>query len=619
MCAPTRTRGLIRTKNPAILTPWLAVVVVLVSATLSGQPLSLLGPGPEPGSLIELWTRLEPAAPPTAGELTLLAKVVLAPGIHLYRHGLRFEWTDLQGVGEPRVDLPPARESHDEWDLVEGDTVGLYEQDFTVTATFPVTGAPGSVLSFRGVLHYQACSDQLCYPPRSVAFAHLATVAAAPSARPPGGRPAFPPSPRPGPDVAEPVEPAPPPIHWLWELVAAFGWGLLVSLTPCVYPMIPITAAVVVGAVAGKAKQSGPSRATLQALVASLVYVLGLSLVYALLGLASASLGAAARGWLESWVVRIPIAVLFVFFALVMFDVVQLALPGGLGARLQQFGARGGYLGLLVVGMGAGLVVSPCLTAPLAALLIRIARTGDRWLGFWSLFSMAWGMGVVLVAAGTFSGSLLPRAGAWMNTVRNLFGFVMLWAVVWVLGPLLGEGPSRVGVGLVVVAGALYLGGLDRLRPESGLAARARKFLGLVALMVGIVYFVVGLAGLLGVDWSPEGERGPGIAFLQADADGLDRALSSGRPVLVDFFTEACVACKEMEATTFRDPEVVAEAARFATLRIDLEAEPGLGDRFAVLGAPTILVFAPGERSPAETLPGKVDAEELLAALRRVP
>jgi len=368
----------------------------------------------------------------------------------------------------------------------------------------------------------------------------------------------------------------------------------------------------------GTSSREASGRGTVRrALAGSLIYVLGLSLVYALLGVASAWLGAVVREWLQSWVVRIPVAAAFVFFALVMFDAVRFELPGGLGRKLQQLGGRGGYLGLLVVGMGAGLVTSPCLTAPLAALLVRIAQTENLWLGFWSLFSMAWGMGVVLLVVGTFSGSLLLRAGAWMNTVRNLFGFVMLGAVVWVLGPVLGESVYYVGLGLVVVAAVVYLGGLDTLPADSGVALRTKRFLGLAALVVGIVYLVIGLGGFLGVELAPGAGGRPGIAFVDTDASGLEAALASGRPVLVDVWADWCVSCRELEETTLRDPEVAREASRFALLRIDFDRNPELRSRYGILGVPTLLVFAPGEEVPLAKLAGVVTPEELLEVLRR--
>jgi len=283
--------------------------------------------------------------------------------------------------------------------------------------------------------------------------------------------------------------------RWPAALLGAFLAGLLVSLTPCVYPMIPITVAVIGGAAA---RQGRSAASPMRALAASLSYVLGLAMVYALLGLLAASLGGVLRSWLQSAVVRVPVAVIFVALALVMFHVLPLRLPSGLGLRLQQVGSGGGLLGVFLVGAGAGLIASPCMTAPLAAILLEIARTGDRWLGFWTLFALAWGMGLLLVLVGTFSGSFLPRAGAWMYGVERFFGFLLLWGAVWVLEPLLWTGFYEVGVGLVVVAGVVFLGGLDALAPESRFPARGRQFLGLAALAVGLLYLVSGLGTVLG-------------------------------------------------------------------------------------------------------------------------
>ncbi len=572
---------------------------------------------------IEVTIRLEPAAPPAGGECMLLAQVVLAPGVHLYQESLRFELTETRGVDQPRVSLPPAEEIPDPFGLGPGGSVAVYEDALTLTAVFPVTGSAGDTLVIRGELHYQGCTDEVCYPPASKAFSYHATIAASaepsaePTARP---RPVATETPSTLPSrIAAVQEPEPAAPAWVSALVGAFVAGLLLSLTPCVYPMIPITAAVVAGATARPGREGGEAGAAGRAFLASLIYVLGLSLVYALLGLASASLGGVLRRWLQSAVVRVPMAAVFAFLALVMFGALRFEFSGGLGTRLQRLGARSGFFGLFLIGAGAGLVASPCLAAPLAAVLIQIARTGDRWLGFWTLFSLAWGMGIILVVAGTFSGSLLPRAGAWMYLVKNLFGFVMLWAVVWILQPLLGSDVYHLSVGLVVVAAVVYLGGLDALVAESGVLQRTKRFAGLAALALGMVYLVLGLGGLLGLELGGKGGASQqGIRFIESDTQGLDAALASGQPVLVSFHAEWCGVCKQLDRTTFRDPEVVQEASRFIALKVDFDANADLANRYRVINVPTTLVFAPGESARPRSLVGKVSAEELLAEMRQV-
>ncbi len=575
---------------------------------------------------VQVTIRLEPAAPPTGGEYMLFAQVVLAPGIHLYHRSLRFEWSDLQGVGQPEVWLPPGTEMPDPLDPAGDGTISVYEEAFTVTAVFPVTGAAGDRLVLRGPLHYQGCTDQVCYPPASAAFDHSETLVPGTGLSVlPGRAPDTQTGPSPRTYVAteepEPEDARPAVLKWVSALVGAFVAGLLLSLTPCVYPMIPITAAVVAGATARGASAEGERRPTGRAFVASLIYVLGLSLVYALLGLASASAGAVFGSWLQSPAVLVPIAVVFLFLALVMLGAARLELPAGLGARLQGLGARGGFFGVFLVGAGAGLVASPCVSAPLAALLIEIARTGDRWLGVWTRFSLAWGMGVILVVAGTFSAALLPKAGVWMFAVKNLFGFVMLWAAVWVLRPLLGMDLYRLAAGLTVLAAVVYLGGLDALTGQSTMLQRTKRFAGLVALVGGMLYVVLGLGGVLGLEWLGDGgstqTSQAGIPFVEADAQALDSALASGRPVLVDFHAAWCTFCREMERTTFREPEVVEEAARFVTLKVDVDHNPDLVARYRIVGVPTVLVFAPGERVPGPPLIGKVSSEELLSAMRQ--
>ena len=617
-----------------VLVAVLAAWVLVGAGLLSAQPVPAGGSLLEPEQTVQVTVRLEPAAPPTGGEYLLLAQVVLAPGFHLYQKSVRFEWTELRGVAEPRVSLPPTTEIPDQFG--GGGSVAVYASDFTVTAAFPVTGRPGEPIAIQGRLHYQGCTDQLCYRPASQAVSASATIA------PAGGTASGAETTGPAPSVEQPRGPSGPTVatappvppadgaaatstllekpaaatSWPLALLGAFVAGLLVSLTPCVYPMIPITAAVVGGAVA---RQGSARVSAARALAASLFYVLGLATVYALLGLLAASLGGVFRLWLQSPVVRVPIALVFVALALVMFRVVALPLPSGLGLWLQRVGMGGGFLGVFLVGAGAGLVASPCMTAPLAAILLEIARTGDRWLGFWTLFTLAWGMGLVLVLVGTFSGSLLPRAGAWMYGVEKFFGFLLLWGAVWVVEPILGSDLYRLGVGLVVVAGVVFLGGLDALTPESRFTARSKHFLGLAALVLGLLYLVSGLGGVLGVRLGGGAggeEASAGIPFVEGDAASFQRAVASGRPVLVDFSADWCAICRELERTTFRDPEAVREAGRFTALRVDFDRSGDLVARFAVVGPPTILLFPSGATEPVRRLVGAVTPDELLQAMR---
>jgi thiol:disulfide interchange protein DsbD len=379
--------------------------------------------------------------------------------------------------------------------------------------------------------------------------------------------------------------------------------------------LIPITAAVIAGSVGLRAGADRRRGHLARAVVASFIYVMGLALVYALLGLVSASLGAVVRTWLQSALVRIPMAALLVLLALVMLDAVGFGNVAGPGAWLQRLGGRGGIVGLFFVGMGAGLVASPCLVAPLVGILTYVAQTGDRWMGFWTLFAMAWGMSIVLILAGVFSGGLLPRAGAWMYTVRNLIGFLLLWAALWALRPLIPDSVYVMVTGLIVMAGVVYVGALDALTAESGFMARTGRFLGLVALVLGVGLFLLGLVELTHLEFTHE--ETPALEFRSADARVLDAVLATDEPVLLDFAADWCVLCRELEETVFKDPSVLQEADGFRLLRVDVDRNADLVRRYRIFGVPTLLVFSANGDTPSDRLDADINAGTLISALRK--
>lgn len=523
------------------------------------------------GEPFQVSSALAPAEAPAGGEVALTVTFKLRADVHLYKDKISFTWEELKDLAPLEVVKPTGKLIPDLNSLDPGATAEAYEGGVAVAAKFRVTGAAGAKALVRGAVSYQGCTDKVCFRPAKQAFSHEAAIVAGDAAQQ---------SPAPPAEEAEER-------GWLFllrQIAKAFVYGLALGLTPCVYPMIPITVAVI-----GAQKEAS----RLKAVLLSSVYVLGIALTYAVLGVLVASLGASVRLALQSPYVLVGIAAVFVLFALGMFDVVTIQAPaflGGLGDKV--VGRKKGLLGVLLLGLVSGVAAGPCVAGPLLAVLTEIATMGDRLLGAAMMFALAWGMGVLLVAAGVSSG-LLPKAGAWTVWVKHLIGFVLLWAAVYFVRPVIGEPAFWLASAAVLVAGTVFLGGLDALTPESGPGARMKRLLGIAALAAA------GWCALLGLELEPRAGVGPAAgaalpdAFLHGDPDLFREALDAGAPVVLDFTAEWCGYCKVLDRTTFADPAVRAELKRFRALKIDVDTRRNaeLVRRFDIAGPPMILVF----------------------------
>ncbi|HNW33953.1 MAG TPA: cytochrome c biogenesis protein CcdA, partial [Candidatus Ozemobacteraceae bacterium] len=327
---------------------------------------------------------------------------------------------------------------------------------------------------------FQGCSTLTCFMPDTFEF----RWSVPPSARPASPAPSSPPLSRMStPDVGSVTTPSGAVDFGrtiqerglVSAMLLAFFGGLLVSLTPCVYPMIPITLSII--------GSRDENRSLARGFALSVLYVAGLSLTYALLGLAVASFGAHLRGVIQGPWFQGAMALVFAILALSMFDLFLLQVPEMLRQRLAGF-RSGGTAGVFLTGMVSGLMASPCVAAPLAGILAYIASTGSALLGFMLLLAFAWGMGLILILLGTFSGVLnsLPRAGEWMNRVKEFYGFLLLGAALYFIRPLVGAPWGDLGVSLLLAGFAGFLGLFVPSSPETPLGERVRKCIGVVAL-----------------------------------------------------------------------------------------------------------------------------------------
>jgi len=539
---------------------------------------------------------------------------VIADGYYLYRHRIGVD-TDSSAVslGEPR--LPAGQPKSDEF---FGDTEVYYG---LLEVPVPVARPPGSG-RFEIDVGFQGCADAgLCYPPTTTTVAlDLPPVEAAVTLSAAGATvPAEP--------VAEHDRLAALIRDGNLPLVLAsfFGFGLLLAFTPCVLPMIPILS----GIIAGGGGQSSSRRA----FMLSLAYVLGMALTYTVAGALFAAAGQQAQAVFQKpWIIAL-FAGLFVVLALAMFGFYELQIPASVQSRLSLLSNRqkaGTLWGSALMGALSSLIVTACVAPPLVAALAVIGQSGDVLRGASALFAMSLGMGAPLLIVGTSAGKLLPRAGPWMNAVKGAFGVVFLGLAIWMLERVL-PGPVALALWAVLAFVAGYcLYAMGRNDSPSGLVA-ARRGAGALAMVYGVIMLVGATAGgsdplqplrgtLLAAGSSAGvGDAVHGVEFrrIKSVAD-LDRELTAaraaGRPVMLDFYADWCVSCKEMEKYTFTDPGVRDALQPGVLLQADVTAndatDRALLERFGIFGPPTIAFFGPdGEERRNYRLVGFVPAE----------
>ncbi|RNE92772.1 protein-disulfide reductase DsbD, partial [Marichromatium sp. AB32] len=415
----------------------------------------------------------------------------------------------------------------------------------------------------------------------------------------------------------------------LWTSVALFfGLGLLLAFTPCVFPMIPILSGIIAG--------QGAGITTRRAFVLSLVYVLAMALTYTVAGVLAGLFGANLQAaFQDPWILG-AFALVFVALALSMFGFYDLQLPASLQSRLAALSNRqqGGTLaGVAIMGLLSALIVGPCVAPPLFGALIYISQTGDALLGGVALFALSLGMGAPLIVIGTSAGKLLPRAGAWMEAVKAVFGVALLAVAISLIERVIPAAVAMLLWGLLLICSAVYLGALSPLGHESGGWRKLWKGLGVALLVYGGLMLIGAAAG--GKD-TLQPLRGLGIGGGEAahaeftrvkTVADLDRELAAasaqGRPVMLDFYADWCVACKEMERYTFSDPAVIAELDRFVLLQADVTANDAadqalMQGRFGIPGPPAMLFFgADGAERSGFRLVGFTPAEAFADHLRR--
>ena len=412
-------------------------------------------------------------------------------------------------------------------------------------------------------------------------------------------------------------------------ILAFFGFGLLLAFTPCVWPMIPILSGLLVGA--------GERLSTTRAFLLSLTYVLANCVVFTLAGILAGLAGANLSAWMQKPAILIAFALIFVLLALSMFGLYDLQLPSSWQAKLTNLSNRqkaGSFFGVAVMGVLSALIVGPCVTPALGGAVLYIGQSRDPLFGGAALFALSFGMGAPLLAIGTGAGRLLPRAGAWMETVKRVFGVLFLAVAIWMLSRFLDPRWILALSGVLLVGCAVFLGALTQLSANAPGWKRLGQALGWIALVLGASELIGAAAGsrdlfapLAGVIGTRESSPQT-LDFHQvksvADVQRAIAAANAGhQPVMLDFYADWCVSCKEMEAQTFSQPEVRAALRPFVLLRADVTAndaaDQALLRRYDLFGPPATLFFGgDGREQGGLRLLGYEDATDFVTRLHKV-
>ncbi len=560
---------------------------------------------------------------------TLVATLSPAKDYYLYRDRIKFSVEDPPGVAIESVSLPPG-------DIKEDPAFGKTEvYRHAVEAVIHLSWTGAHAQSIRLHASYQGCNEPrgVCYPPIEKTLTVALDGAGTASAQAPSDAGA-----KDAGIVASPRAQVQDDASQTgrirrmfssggpWALVVAFfGFGVLLAFTPCMLPMIPILSAIIVG--------QGQHTTKRHAVGLSAVYVLGMALTYTAAGVAAGLAGSLLSAYLQSpWVLG-GFAAIFVLLALSMFGLYELQLPSSLQSALAGASRRlpGGHAtGVFLMGVLSALIVGPCVAAPLAGALLYISQTHNAALGGAALFSMAVGMGVPLLVVGTTAGAFVRRAGPWTASVKRLFGVVMLAVAIYLVSPVTPLVAQQLLWAALLIVSAMFVHAIDPLPHDAPGYRRFFKGIGVIGLVGGIALLAGALSGTPGLLQPLAGIRGAptqvasAVTFepVKSVAD-LDARLQSARGhyVMLDFWAEWCVSCKEMDRFTFSDPRVQARLKDLVVLRADVTAnnadDQALLRRFSLFGPPGIVFFDPQGQELAYRVIGFEPPEKFLASLTR--
>jgi thiol:disulfide interchange protein DsbD len=575
-----------------------ATVTILTFAALTARPLPAAGP------VFSASASWQGAPPVASGSAALQVAVTVQPGWHVnsntpldpYLIPTRVHLELPQGWQAEPPAFPPSK-------LVKfafsDDKLAVFEGTFAVTILIHVPAGAAVPPTLRGNVEAQACNNQLCLAPTKVPF-EVALAASAGEGTPPTTAVTTPPGESAASATTSGIPAGFASTGLLLQLAIVFVAGLALNLTPCVYPLIPIT-------VGFFARQHGERRGRTWRL--ALLYVLGMSITYSALGVAAALTGRLFGAALQSpWVVGLIVVVLLALAAS-MFGAWEIRVPAW---ATRASGGRAGSGGALMMGFVVGLVAAPCIGPFVLGLLTYVGQRQSVLLGFALFFALSLGLGLPYLLLGVFTGAVerLPNSGAWMVGVRQLFGVLLVALAGYFARPFLAPPwGDRLFAGLLVLGG-LYL--LLVARPGHGQdwIDRFMRLASAGVLVAGVLLFPAGGRSTAELTWRP---------YQHA---AVATALASGQPVVLDFYATWCLPCKELDEKTFSRPEVAARLAGFARFKVDLttddQATNDLRKTFGVAGVPTVVFFRNGREVPDTRLTGFEPPAQFLKRLDRV-
>ncbi len=525
----------------------------------------------------------------------------IAPGYYLYKEKLKIKFKNA------KYDIFVLPEGEIHQDEFFGEQA-VYRQHLAFDIKLTETSADAQFL-----IRYQGCADAgLCYPPKKhtltlTPVTDNSTVIQETTKNTPANS-----------SEQFQLENVLSGDSLLWSLAVFFVIGIGLSFTPCVFPMYPILTGMIVG--------QGDKLSTKKAFTLSFFYVQGMAITYTLLGVVVAFAGLQFQAAFQHPIVLISLSVLFVFLALSMFGIFNLSMPSSWQTKLNQLSnsQKGGSLiGVIMMGVISGLVASPCTTAPLTAALLYIAKSGDLVLGASALYALSLGMGLPLIILGTSGGKLLPKAGNWMNIIKNIFGFLLLMVPVFLLERILPELVSQLLWIVLLLAFATYLY-VNNTKGKSDLWYGARSLVIFLMLFTGAKQgYELAFGPSVSQVHSESKNHFKKVASLAELNQQIKIANAAGKTVLVDLYADWCIACKEFEKYTFFEPAPQKELENTVLLQIDLtdpatDSNVEIWEHFNILGLPSILLFdLQGNEYESARITGFMNAEQFTAHLKQ--